>query len=102
MKVAILILALVAIIASMAYAAPWDEDNQLNAIVEDIFQDEETPEEDYDDDRLADLQDLIAQQQNKAQMQWKRIASSLARKAVPLIKKHGPRIVEELGDEILG
>ena len=87
----------------MAYAAPWDEDTQqLKAIMEDIFHEEETPEDYEDDDELADLQDFIAQQQNKAQMQWKKIASSLLRQAIPHIKKHGPQIVKEIGEEIIG
>ena len=111
MKVAVLILGLVALVASMAYAAPQDNENaEIESLVEKLMEQERAMEQGYDDDDDDDdcdddeaaLQELLGELQANAKTQWFRKAAKVGGK---LLKKHGPRLIRfglKHGSKFLG
>ena len=94
MKVTILILTLVAVTASVAYAAPLeDKDAEVEAFLEKLVKQEMALQQDDDDDELeAAVQEMFAREQVPAQLQgWFR---KLTKKVGKAIKKHGPKIIK--------
>ena len=104
MKVAILVLAFVALTASVAYTAPTEnEDAEIEAFVNKLMEQEEASEQDDhaaqmesflaqlqdedDDGEEADLQEFFAREQIPAKVQgWRRAVRSV----VKGVKKYGP------------
>ena len=82
MKVAILVLVLVALTASVAYAAPVEE-TELEAMLQDLFGSQQTEDDDSVDETLPEklLQQETASEQDKqsilAQVQEKQIDAAL-------------------------
>ncbi|XP_064389535.1 uncharacterized protein LOC135337524 [Halichondria panicea] len=109
MKVAILVLAFVALTASVAYAAPTEnEDAEIEAFLNKLMEQEETSEqddhaaqmesflaqlqEDDDDGEEAALQEFFAREQIPAQLQgWFRKAVKTVGRAA---KRYGPRVLK--------
>ncbi|XP_064389531.1 uncharacterized protein LOC135337519 [Halichondria panicea] len=122
MKVAILVMAFVALTASVAYTAPTEnEDAEIEAFVNKLMEQEEASEQDDhaaqmesflaqlqdedDDGEEAALQEFFAREQILAKVQgWRRIARSVARgvkkygpTALKYGVKYGPSVVRALG-----
>ncbi len=107
MKVAILILALVALTASVAYAAPTeDEDAEIEAFLNKLMKQEKASEQEnhaaqmesflaqLQDDEEADLQEFFAEEQIPAQLQ------GLFKKAMKKVGRTLGRTVSKVGDFI--
>ncbi len=112
MKVAILVLAFVALTASVAYAAPTEnEDAEIEAFLNKLMEQEEASEqdnsaaqmesflaqlqEDDDDEEEAVLQEFFAQEQIPAQLQglFRTVVKQLgntASKVGGYVRKYGP------------
>ncbi len=106
MKVAILVLAIFALTASVAYAAPTEnEDAEIEAFLNKLMKQEEVSEQDNraaqmqfflaqlqddDEDEEADLQELFAREQAPAKVQWKifKDAFKLGKHAFRFVKAH--------------
>ena len=122
MKVAILVMAFVALTASVAYAAPTEnEDAEIEAFLNKLMEQEASEQDNHaaqmesflaqlqdddDDDEEADLQEFFAREQIPAQLQgWFRKAvktvGRVARKYGPTALKYGikygPSVVGALG-----
>ena len=101
MKVTILILALVAIAASVAYAAPEkNEEAELEALLEKLMKqnelqevDMQEDEDDEDEEKEAALQEFFAREQVPAEVQgwfkkaFRRVKRFVVRKAIPFARR---------------
>ncbi len=118
MKVAILVLALVALTASVAYAAPTEnEDAEIEAFLNKLMKQEEASEQenhaaqmesflaqlqDDDDDVDEAAEDFFAREQIPAKLQWGR---RFFRKVIKVGKKYGPTALKygaKYGPTVLG
>ena len=116
MKVAILVLAFVALTASVAYAAPTEnEDAEIEAFLNKLMEQEEASEQDNraaqiesllaqlqdedDDDEEAALQEFFAREQVPAQLQnwfkkaFRKVGGFVKRHALPALRFAAKHVV---------